>query len=126
MTFIVEAMDSESSVRMLRQYIRDYLVLDFLFIHEHKLCGVSMVSFRKSLSKIATTFCIEAILRSQIIATKCKTTSIISPKLSSSISANRTILENRAHWVNLCGFQGRNLGFINVYAPNSSQERREL
>lgn len=122
----VRGLNDPSALDNLRNYIRQNPV-DFLFLQEHKLRGSGATQLGRSIWKHATTFITGADVGYSIDgknANKGGVATLISLKGMKLIDRQGTVFGGQAHWFTITRDHGRDLGFVNIYAPREPHLRR--
>lgn len=128
LSYNVRGLNDPASIDNLRNYLHRNPV-DFLFIQEHKLRGQGALHLGRTLWKCATTFITEAEPGYTIDGThsgKGGMATLIAPRWSKLITDSGSLFGDRTHWCILSKLPGRDLGFVNLYAPNKPHTCRIL
>lgn len=131
MTQNVQGLNDTEAPSRVRQYYKDHLKsLDVLAFHEHKLRGEKLKALSTQVWKDALFVGNEATVAynhgpQDEEAGKGGVCMFISPKISHLVK-DIGRLGSQAQWLTLVGTPSGDIGLLNVYAPNSPQERTYL
>ena len=131
MRFNVRGLNGVDSIRVLRNYIDKVLQLDMLCIQEHKLCLAEAPNLGCYLWHGSTTWICNALAgynnRDQDPDVGCGDIAIfLKQRWCKRASEYGTIMGKCAQFLVLWGLPGRDIGIINIYAPNELGLRIQL
>lgn len=127
MSYNVRGLNEVGRIDRLKYFISQVSPrLDCLMIQEHRLRHDAARNVGRTLWRGAKTWCLEATHGYTIAglgAGKGGVVTLLAPKWVSMITQQGSIMNNRVHWFILGGLPGGEVGFANIYAPNSAHER---
>jgi hypothetical protein len=97
-------------------------------LQEHKFRSTQAQQLRNKLWRGTQTWCLEATMGynnnpDDNGAGKGDVATLLAPKWAQLITEQGSALQNMAHWFIIRGTPGGDLGFVNIYASNSSNKR---
>jgi len=131
LSFNVRGLNDKASIPLLRNYIQSLAHTDVILLQEYKLRNQDFDNLGKRLWSQAKTWSMATSVRYNNDslgqgASRGGLIKLVSPKLASMVTLTGTVMENRAQWTVFSGFLGRDVGIVNIYAPNESYSRSQL